>query len=529
MANSTTNLDLISSSQAQKEITANALFDASSPASLYGRRASGSANLTWAYYGGNLVINDIVTQIANGTLTLTPSTTNYIEMSNDTGLISINTVGFSPNATALYSVVTNSANASSYTDFRTFLTKNASTGRGSLIKNINNKGNGILDIVTSSILALGQNPVYVEIHPTSNWLYTVGSGNSINTLSINQDTGVLTSVGSVGTGTTPLGIAIEPTGRYLMVANSGSNTIQRYSINQTTGALTSLGTTSTGASTGPRDLCFDPSGRFLYCVNGTSGTVAQYSINLSSGALTSLGTAIAAGTGSRSVDCDPTGRFVYVSNNTANTISQYRIQTSGALASLGANVSSGGSSGPTNIKVNQDGTALYICNTTGNTIGKMNINTTTGVLSATTNLATGADPTDLIIDNKNYYLYVTNNTANTISQYSINYDYTLTLVQTIAYTGAKGLTQDPLGRFIFTIDSTSAIAITQTNFSTGALVASGKISANKGLDVSNGLLNLPKFTTAEAPAYVIGGAYFDTTLNKLRIGGATSWETVTSV
>ena len=35
-------------------------------------------------------------------------------------------------------------------------------------------------------------------------------------------------------------------------------------------------------------------------------------------------------------------------------------------------------------------------------------------------------------------------------------------------------------------------------------------------------------TTASAPTYVKGGMYFDTTLNKLRIGGATAWETVTS-
>jgi len=34
---------------------------------------------------------------------------------------------------------------------------------------------------------------------------------------------------------------------------------------------------------------------------------------------------------------------------------------------------------------------------------------------------------------------------------------------------------------------------------------------------------------AAAPAYFKGGIYFDTTLNKLRIGGATTWETVTSV
>lgn len=34
---------------------------------------------------------------------------------------------------------------------------------------------------------------------------------------------------------------------------------------------------------------------------------------------------------------------------------------------------------------------------------------------------------------------------------------------------------------------------------------------------------------ASAPTYIKGGLYFDTTLNKLRVGGATGWETITSV
>jgi hypothetical protein len=34
---------------------------------------------------------------------------------------------------------------------------------------------------------------------------------------------------------------------------------------------------------------------------------------------------------------------------------------------------------------------------------------------------------------------------------------------------------------------------------------------------------------ASAPTYIKGGVYFDTTLNKLRVGGATAWETITSV
>jgi hypothetical protein len=46
---------------------------------------------------------------------------------------------------------------------------------------------------------------------------------------------------------------------------------------------------------------------------------------------------------------------------------------------------------------------------------------------------------------------------------------------------------------------------------------------------ASGLIKPQQATTAGAPAYVLGAIYFDTTLNKLRIGGASAWETVTSV
>lgn len=45
---------------------------------------------------------------------------------------------------------------------------------------------------------------------------------------------------------------------------------------------------------------------------------------------------------------------------------------------------------------------------------------------------------------------------------------------------------------------------------------------------STGVIFPLQKATASAPAYVKGGIYFDTTLNKMRIGGASAWETVTS-
>ena len=44
-----------------------------------------------------------------------------------------------------------------------------------------------------------------------------------------------------------------------------------------------------------------------------------------------------------------------------------------------------------------------------------------------------------------------------------------------------------------------------------------------------GTVSPQQATTAAAPAYVKGAIYFDTTLNKLRVGGATAYETITSV
>lgn len=124
MANSTTNIDTISTSQANKEATANAFFDAASQASTYGRRASTSSGLTWGYYGGNVVrtSDGATVQIANGTLTLTASQTNYIVAEKATGAVSFSTATTNWDNAAdywrLYSVVAGASTVTSWTDVR---------------------------------------------------------------------------------------------------------------------------------------------------------------------------------------------------------------------------------------------------------------------------------------------------------------------------------------------------------------------------------------------------------------------------
>ena len=117
MANSTSNLDLIIQSQSSKEVTANALADAGSPATIFGRRQSTSSGLTWGYYGGFVSVDGVLTSIANSTLLLTAITTCYVE-ADRAGAVSFNTVGYTAGRYSIYTVVTGASTVSSYTDHR---------------------------------------------------------------------------------------------------------------------------------------------------------------------------------------------------------------------------------------------------------------------------------------------------------------------------------------------------------------------------------------------------------------------------
>lgn len=131
MSSSTSLLDLIAQSQSSKEVTANALFDAGSPATLFGRRSSTSSGLTWGYYGGAMMVDGVITAIANGTLTLSASTTNYIEATR-AGVVSKNTTGFSAGSIPLYSAVTGSSTVTSYTDSRAWVQPEHITSRAAI-------------------------------------------------------------------------------------------------------------------------------------------------------------------------------------------------------------------------------------------------------------------------------------------------------------------------------------------------------------------------------------------------------------
>jgi hypothetical protein len=79
MSDSTTQLAQVNFADYDKETTVNELFDAHSPASLFGRNADTTSALTWGYYGGKYRKADgTILELTIGTVSLTASATNYI-------------------------------------------------------------------------------------------------------------------------------------------------------------------------------------------------------------------------------------------------------------------------------------------------------------------------------------------------------------------------------------------------------------------------------------------------------------------
>jgi len=105
----------------------------------------------------------------------------------------------------------------------------------------------------------------------------------------------------------------------------------------------------------------------------------------------------------------------------------------------------------------------------------------------------------------------------------------------IGTSASRGFNLAPASRAVSFDDGTTLTVISGSANPYGNTMTIDHDGSNGRITTSVGGVKVLKVffpqqaATASAPAYVKGGMYFDTTLNKLRIGGATAWETVTSV
>jgi YVTN family beta-propeller protein len=232
-------------------------------------------------------------------------------------------------------------------------------------------------------------PVSVVVDPSGKFAYVAnGDGmvqNNVAMYTINATTGALKSLGTIAVEGYAVSVAMDPSGKFAYVAAASGTAgsagdVAMFTIHARTGALASIGTIGAGtiaAEPDPISMAVDPTGTFAYVANSGSGDVSMYSINTTTGALTSLGL-IAAGANASSVAVDPTGKFAYVTNSGSNDVSMYTIDAAtGVLTPTGTIATE---LSPTSIAIHPSGKFAYVTNSGSNSVSMYSIDGATGTL-----------------------------------------------------------------------------------------------------------------------------------------------------
>lgn len=130
-----------------------------------------------------------------------------------------------------------------------------------------------------------------------------------------------------GAGTTPSAIAEDPSARFVYITDEATNQLYGNLV-ANNGSLVPMTNSPFATGIFPVGLTIDPRGKFLYVANFSSNTVGAYAIDIASGnPVGSVGSA------STSVDTAPTcvtvepalGIYAYSTNNLASTVSAMKL------------------------------------------------------------------------------------------------------------------------------------------------------------------------------------------------------------
>lgn len=383
-------------------------------------------------------------------------------------------------------------------------TTGALTRRGT----VRNRGTGSASAATALALAHGTTPVTYT--PTFAYVANVNS-HDVSAYAIDAASGVLIPVNNgtrFGAGMSPAAVAVDPSGRFAYVANVGSQDVSAYTIDAD-GALKQVvcaaGFGCNGANfaagPGPRSVAVDPSGRFVYVANGYISGVSAYEIDTTTGALTDSKVPVMAGTNPLSVAVDPTGRFAYVANYNSRDVSAYTIDVNdGTLKQIncgdgigcnGANFVAG--SNPVSVSVEASGQYVYVVNEGTNSVSTFVIDAATGglTLDRAGMAMTGMHPSAVAADPSGRFAYVANATSGSVSAYAIG-DQTGALTSIDCVAGCNGMNfnagsnplsvaVDPSGGFAYVANFLSdSIWFYGIDAASGVLTGAGAVAAGTG-------------------------------------------------
>lgn len=283
----------------------------------------------------------------------------------------------------------------------------------------------------------------LAITPDGRFLYVTNDngGNSVSQYSVAQ-TGTLTPLVpstvavSLSSGSEPEDLTVDPTGRWLYVANPFASSLSQLRIDPSTGALTLVNEFQSSSSPDlqfPTGVAFSPDGASLYATDYVGGDIAEFDVDPLSGAITpktgaSIDMPTAGAEPRRIVTAAIDGTdYAYVSDYANDQIVQFTIDP--ATGELAEDGTVGTDSGPTGLVVNQTTSpaSLYVATEGSGTVDEYDIDPATGSLtakaSASISAGPGADGLALAPDGRE--LYVGDSGDDNLNLYTVAADGTL--------------------------------------------------------------------------------------------------------
>jgi 6-phosphogluconolactonase len=323
---------------------------------------------------------------------------------------------------------------------------------GSVLTMNINGAHGFISLGAQTPIVNGTTPTGLALLPSKKFLYTANSfGDNISLYNVNGDGTLTLSQSATPAGSGPHAAVIDPSGSYLLVTNSLSNNISVFQIDSSSGALTEVQGSPFYANASPSELVF--AGPFVYVTNPGLGTVTGFSF--ANGVLTQVPNSpffSGAGASALVVSGDT---YLYVVNpsatnptlpNTTGNIAGFNIGSDGSLTTIvGSPFASVAGSGPSAITVDPFNRFVYAVTPQASasiwcfSIGPLN-GQLTEVAGSPFNLAGGG--LFALFDPAGNFLFIGSQSAHAIQAYTYNIDSgTLTLV-----TGSPFSTKVPPGK-----------------------------------------------------------------------------------
>jgi 6-phosphogluconolactonase len=282
------------------------------------------------------------------------------------------------------------------------------------------------------------NPSFPAFDRTSRFLYTVhGDLSDITAMRIDPAEGTLRVINRQSTeGKNPVHLAIDPSNRFVVVANHITSTLVLLPRNEdgSLGAVVDL--VKLEGKIGPHrieqpfakphQVEFDPSGAFIVVPDKGLDLVFTYRLDLEKGKLVPVGQPMQAreGAGPRHLAFHPAGRLAYVVNELDSTVTTYRFDpANGALAPF--QVLSAvpdtytGNSRAAEIAVSADGRFVYASNRGHDSVAAFSIDAASGRLApAGWTTSGGKTPRFFALGPADRFLFAANEDSDTVSMFA---------------------------------------------------------------------------------------------------------------